>query len=121
MADSPSAVIAQCDVTYAMLSDPDAAKAVATQADGVVAGIKKSPGKAYVDVSTVDEGTSQEIAKAVADAGGRYLEACSLDILPLVLHDSSVMAPQPCSAARCPARSTLRMTRQLDPVAQSVA
>ena len=78
VADSPSAVIAQCDVTYAMLSDPDAARSVATQADGVVEGIKKSPGKAYVDVSTVDEGTSREIAKAVTDAGGRYLEVCML-------------------------------------------
>lgn len=74
VAQSPAAVIAKCDVTYAMLADPAAAKAVAMQEDGVVAGIKQSPGKAYVDVSTVDEGTSQEIAKAVQQAGGRFLE-----------------------------------------------
>ena len=74
MAESPAAVIAKCDITYAMLADPAAARAVAMQGDGVVAGIKSSPGKAYVDVSTVDEATSQEIAKAVKDAGGRFLE-----------------------------------------------
>jgi 3-hydroxyisobutyrate dehydrogenase-like beta-hydroxyacid dehydrogenase len=33
-----------------------------------------SAGKAYVDMSTVDEGTSQEIAAAVAAKGGRFLE-----------------------------------------------
>eukprot|EP00879_Flechtneria_rotunda_P023470 GHRR01024826.1.p1 GENE.GHRR01024826.1~~GHRR01024826.1.p1 ORF type:complete len:256 (+),score=98.14 GHRR01024826.1:252-1019(+) len=40
---------------------------------GVVDGLK--PGKSYVDMSTVDEATSQEIAAAVTAKGGRFLEA----------------------------------------------
>lgn len=39
---------------------------------GVVEGI--SAGKGYVDMSTVDEATSCEIAAAVAAKGGRFLE-----------------------------------------------
>ena len=74
VASNPAAVIAKCDVTYAMLADPDAALAVANGPDGVAAGMEANPGKAYVDVSTVDEKTSQEIAKAVTSNGGRFLE-----------------------------------------------
>lgn len=39
---------------------------------GVVEGI--SAGKGYVDMSTVDEATSSEIAAAVTAKGGRFLE-----------------------------------------------
>ncbi len=39
---------------------------------GVLEGL--SAGKGYVDMSTVDEGTSQRIAEAVAAKGGRFLE-----------------------------------------------
>lgn len=74
VAKTPAAVIAKCDVTYAMLADPDAALAVANGPDGVAAGMKAHPGKAYVDVSTVDEKTSQEVAAAVKSNGGRFLE-----------------------------------------------
>ena len=74
MAPTPAAVIAKCDVTYAMLADPDAALAVANGPDGVAAGMKANPGRAYVDVSTVDESTSKEIAAAVTSNGGRFLE-----------------------------------------------
>lgn len=40
---------------------------------GVLAGV--TAGKAYVDMSTVDEQTSTKIAEAVTAAGGRFLEA----------------------------------------------
>jgi 3-hydroxyisobutyrate dehydrogenase-like beta-hydroxyacid dehydrogenase len=39
---------------------------------GVVDGI--TAGKSYVDMSTVDEATSQQIAAAVTAKGGRFLE-----------------------------------------------
>jgi glyoxylate/succinic semialdehyde reductase len=39
---------------------------------GVVDGV--TPGKAYVDMSTVDEATSQQIAAAINAKGGRFLE-----------------------------------------------
>lgn len=41
--------------------------------DGVAAGI--SAGKGYVDMSTVDETTSQQIADIITSKGGRFLEA----------------------------------------------
>lgn len=115
-AATPAEVVQQCDITFAMLADPEAAlkvrtmcacAAAATQgsaacmaalpchptltlavahlsaaqlgptqaalgAGGVVDGL--SAGKGYVDMSTVDEATSGEIAAAVAAKGGRFLE-----------------------------------------------
>lgn len=58
-ADSARAAAAASDVTFAMLSDPEAALAVVQGADGVAAGL--SAGKGYVDVSTVDAATSTQV------------------------------------------------------------
>ncbi|KXZ52284.1 hypothetical protein GPECTOR_10g916 [Gonium pectorale] len=73
VASSPREVAAAATYTFAMLSDPEAALDVAMRPDGVVAGL--APGKGYVDVSTVDAGTSQAVAAAVRAAGGAFLEA----------------------------------------------
>ncbi len=71
--ESPAAVVAACDVTFAMLADPTAAEAVCFGPDGVLAGL--APGKAYVDISTVDPQTATRIDRAVTERGGRFLEA----------------------------------------------
>ncbi|KAL3145051.1 hypothetical protein ABBQ32_003540 [Trebouxia sp. C0010 RCD-2024] len=73
VADSAKAVAEQCDITVAMLADPQAAEAVATGPDGIAAGM--GSGKGYVDVSTVDAGTAQNISKAIKNTGALYLEA----------------------------------------------
>jgi glyoxylate/succinic semialdehyde reductase len=73
VAASPAAVMASCQITFAMLADPTAARAVCFGTDGVLAGT--SPGKGYVDFSTVDAATSQEIHAALAAKGGQFLEA----------------------------------------------
>lgn len=70
---SPGEVTAQCDITFAMVSDPAAAAALFFDDGGVLEGI--APGKAYVDVSTVDPETALHIAEAVKIKGGRFLEA----------------------------------------------
>ncbi|KIY98768.1 hypothetical protein MNEG_9191 [Monoraphidium neglectum] len=74
VASSASEVASKAEITFAMLSDPPAALAVA---EDVAKGL--SPGKGYVDVSTVDSDTSSAIAaKArprVRAAGGLFLEA----------------------------------------------
>ena len=49
-AASPAAVLAQCDITFAMLSDPAAAEAVVFGPGGVLEGV--TTGKGYVDMST---------------------------------------------------------------------
>lgn len=70
---TPKQLAEMSDYTFAMLSDPPAALAVASGPDGIVAGL--SSGKGYVDVSTVDEHTSKTIAAAVRGAGAAFLEA----------------------------------------------
>lgn len=56
-----------------MVSDPEAALAVAVGPNGVVEGL--SPGKGYVDASTVDAATSRKIYESVTGRGGLFLEA----------------------------------------------
>ncbi|KAG2500279.1 hypothetical protein HYH03_001857 [Edaphochlamys debaryana] len=73
VASSPKEVAEKATYTFAMLSDPEAALAVAEGAQGVVAGL--APGKGYVDVSTVDAATSQAVAAAVRAKGATFLEA----------------------------------------------
>lgn len=70
---SPAEVVAESDVTFAMVSDPDAALSLCFDKDGVLEGM--APGKGYIDVSTVDPNCACRIAEAVRGVGGRYLEA----------------------------------------------
>ena len=66
-------VVADCDITFGMVSDPAAARALCFAEDGVLEGI--SAGKSYVDISTVDPETSCSIHNAIKKKGGRFLEA----------------------------------------------
>ena len=70
---SPAEVVANCDITFAMISDPAAARELCFGTQGVLEGI--TPGKGYIDVSTVDPQTSVEICLAINKKGGRFLEA----------------------------------------------
>lgn len=70
---TPGEVTAACDVTFAMLADPQVAEAVALGPGGAVEGL--AAGKGYVDVSTVDAACSTRIGDAVAAKGARFLEA----------------------------------------------
>lgn len=72
-AKNPAAVVSECDITIAILADPAAANEVVFGTDGVLAGIGE--GRGYVDMSTVDADTSGQIASAITEAGGRFLEA----------------------------------------------
>ncbi|XP_020534008.1 glyoxylate/succinic semialdehyde reductase 2, chloroplastic isoform X2 [Jatropha curcas] len=70
---SPEEVTASCDVTFAMLADPESAVEVACGKYGAASGI--GPGKGYVDVSTVDGGTSKLINGHIKATGASFLEA----------------------------------------------
>ncbi|ESQ35033.1 hypothetical protein EUTSA_v10008217mg [Eutrema salsugineum] len=70
---SPEEVTAACDLTFAMLADPESAIDVACGKNGAVSGI--SSGKGYVDVSTVDAASSMLISKQIKDTGALFLEA----------------------------------------------
>lgn len=70
---SPEEVAASCDVTIAMLADPDSAADVAFGKHGAANGM--APGKGYVDVSTVDGATSKLISEHIKATGASFLEA----------------------------------------------
>ncbi len=66
-------VCANSDVTFAMLADPAVAREVFFAESGALSGLGK--GHDYVDMSTVDPGTSCLLAEAATAAGARFLEA----------------------------------------------
>jgi 3-hydroxyisobutyrate dehydrogenase-like beta-hydroxyacid dehydrogenase len=70
---SPAEIVANSDITFAMVSDPSAAKDLCFGRQGVLEGIAQ--GKGYIDVSTVDPQTSKEIGQAILSKEGRFLEA----------------------------------------------
>jgi len=70
---TPRDVVAASEVTFSMVADPIATRSVCFDTYGVLAGV--GPGHDYVETSTIDDPTSVEIARAVADLGGRFLEA----------------------------------------------
>ncbi|KAA8540280.1 hypothetical protein F0562_024157 [Nyssa sinensis] len=69
----PEEVAASCDVTFAMLADPESAVEVACGKHGAASGM--SPGKGYVDISTVDADTSKLISGHIKATGALFLEA----------------------------------------------
>jgi len=74
LASSPAEVARSADVTFGMLADPFAAYMVACQLpDSIASGL--SPGKGYVDVSTVDGITAMRVADGIREKGAQYLEA----------------------------------------------
>jgi glyoxylate/succinic semialdehyde reductase len=73
VAATPAEVTATCDVVFAMLADPEAARAVAMVGpDSAVAGISSRASTlgpaTYVDCSTVDAATGQAVGAAVLRA-----------------------------------------------------
>ncbi|XP_063791109.1 cytokine-like nuclear factor N-PAC isoform X3 [Pseudophryne corroboree] len=70
---TPAEVVSTCDITFACVADPSAAKDLVLGPSGVLQGIR--PGKCYVDMSTVDAETVLELAQVIVSRGGRFLEA----------------------------------------------
>ena len=66
---SAAAVVQACDITYSMLSTPEASAAVFDAADtGTLAGL--TTGKAIVDCATLAEADMQRMNTAVTEKGG---------------------------------------------------
>lgn len=70
---TPADVVAGSDVTFSCLSDPAAVKEIVFGNCGVLQEIKA--GKGYVEMTTIDSETSNDISEAVLARGGKYLEA----------------------------------------------
>jgi 3-hydroxyisobutyrate dehydrogenase-like beta-hydroxyacid dehydrogenase len=71
--ESPRAVAERCEMTFTMVTDTGALRAVTDGDDGILAGL--GPGKVYVDMSTVSPAASRELADRVHRAGARMLDA----------------------------------------------
>lgn len=70
---TPAEVIAACDITYCMLSTPDACKAVYEMEGGILAGV--AAGKCVVDCATLAVEDMVRMSAQVCERGGRFLEA----------------------------------------------
>jgi 3-hydroxyisobutyrate dehydrogenase-like beta-hydroxyacid dehydrogenase len=72
-ADSPRAVAAAADVTFAMVTNAAAISAVVDGPDGLVSGL--GPGKIFVDISTVSPEVSRASAAKVRAKGADMVDA----------------------------------------------
>ena len=72
-ADSPRAVAAAADVTFAMVTNSAALGTIAEGPDGILAGLSK--GKIFVDMSTVSPNVSRSLAAKVREKGADMVDA----------------------------------------------
>jgi len=72
-ANSPRAVAAAADVTFAMVTNVAALEAIAYGADGILAGL--GPGKTFVDISTVSPAASRAVAARVREKSADMVDA----------------------------------------------
>ena len=72
-ADSPRAVVEASDISFSMVTNTNALKAIAEGPDGLLAGL--GAGKIHVDMSTVSPSFSQELAEQVKAKGAAMLDS----------------------------------------------
>lgn len=72
-ATTPCDVVNASDVTFSCVSDPAASKEILFGQFGILSGIVSE--KAYVELSSIDPETSNDISDAVISKGGRFLAA----------------------------------------------
>lgn len=72
-ASSAAEVVDATDITYSMLSTPDAVRAVLHGAGGAFSAL--APGKAFVDCSTLEEGDMMISASEANKRGASFMEA----------------------------------------------
>lgn len=78
--DSPRAVAQAADITLSMVADTAALSSITDGPDGILAGL--SPGKIYVDMSTVSPRLTRDVAGRVAATGAQMLDAPVSGSLP---------------------------------------
>ncbi|XP_037957863.1 putative oxidoreductase GLYR1 homolog isoform X2 [Teleopsis dalmanni] len=71
--DTPMDVVEAADIIFCCVSDPKASKDLVFGNCGVLQ-FKDLCNKAYVEMSTIDPETSQDIAEGITQCNGRYLE-----------------------------------------------
>ena len=73
VAETPAEVIAACEITYVMLSTPEACKEVYEMEGGILDGVVA--GKCVVDCATIAVEDMQRLSTQVIAKGGQFLEA----------------------------------------------
>ena len=73
LAGSPREVARQADVVFTMVSDTAALRAVASGADGIVAGLR--PGATWIEMSTVSPAVTRELGRDVAARGAVMIDS----------------------------------------------
>lgn len=71
-AESPRQVAEQADVIFSMVTNTAALQEIVSGEQGILAGL--TPGKVYIDMSTVSVSASRAIAEQVATKGARMLD-----------------------------------------------
>lgn len=71
-ASSPRRVAETTDITFSMVTNTAAVRAITQGPEGILAGL--SPGKIYVDMTTMSPSYSRELAAQVAETGARMLD-----------------------------------------------
>ena len=71
--DSPREVVEAADITFSMVADTAALSSITEGPEGILAGL--SPGKIYVDLSTVNPSLTRELAGRVAATRANMLDA----------------------------------------------
>jgi 3-hydroxyisobutyrate dehydrogenase-like beta-hydroxyacid dehydrogenase len=71
--DSPRAVVGATDVTFSMVTNSAALGAVMNGPEGMLAGL--TPGKVFIDMSTVSPAFSRELAEKVRQKGGDMVDS----------------------------------------------
>ncbi|GFQ74407.1 putative oxidoreductase GLYR1 homolog [Trichonephila clavata] len=74
---SPADVVSNCDIIFCHVSGPEAVKAIVFGNEGILDGLEKCEvgTKGYVELTSIDVHTSQEIASAITNKGAEYLSA----------------------------------------------
>jgi 3-hydroxyisobutyrate dehydrogenase-like beta-hydroxyacid dehydrogenase len=72
-AESPRAAAQSSDVVFSMIANNTALRAVTEGNDGIIAGL--SPGKIYVEMSTVSPAAIRELARQIEAKGAEMLDA----------------------------------------------
>lgn len=72
IADSPADVIARSDITFVMLSTPEASRSVYEGSSGMLS--KISVGKGIIDCATLTPGDMEWASRQVRERGGTFLE-----------------------------------------------
>ncbi|GFY39438.1 putative oxidoreductase GLYR1 homolog [Trichonephila inaurata madagascariensis] len=74
---TPADLVEKCDIIFSCLSGSEAVRSVFSGTDGILSGMDKfkNSNKSYVELSTIDIMTSEELGSIFTQRGWRYLDA----------------------------------------------